>query len=101
MTTPTHVSRIVFDLILSRFKVRDMFSAYVTWATLPVRRAELVDAKGNFDQILAGLKSECILPSCLGEPEGQDPVAKDGGESAPMIPEGAIGDGESPPAEDD
>ncbi|KAF2618105.1 hypothetical protein F2Q68_00038954 [Brassica cretica] len=30
MTTSTYVSRIVFDLILSRFKVRDMFSAYVT-----------------------------------------------------------------------
>ncbi|KAF2613021.1 hypothetical protein F2Q70_00012330 [Brassica cretica] len=30
MTTSTYVSRIVFDLIPSRFKVRDMFSAYVT-----------------------------------------------------------------------
>ncbi|KAF3549724.1 hypothetical protein DY000_02009528 [Brassica cretica] len=30
MTTSTYVSHIVFDLIPSRFKVRDMFSAYVT-----------------------------------------------------------------------
>ncbi|KAF3533921.1 hypothetical protein DY000_02041549 [Brassica cretica] len=30
MTTSTYVSRIIFDLIPSRFKVRDMFSAYVT-----------------------------------------------------------------------
>ncbi|KAF3539161.1 hypothetical protein F2Q69_00022284 [Brassica cretica] len=30
MTTSTYVSRIVFDLIPSHFKVRDMFSAYVT-----------------------------------------------------------------------
>ena len=29
MTTSTYVSRIVFDLIPSSFKVRDMFSAYV------------------------------------------------------------------------
>ncbi|KAF2573351.1 hypothetical protein F2Q70_00004308 [Brassica cretica] len=30
MTTSTYISRIVFDLIPSHFKVRDMFSAYVT-----------------------------------------------------------------------
>ena len=30
MTTSTYVSRIVFDLIPSLFKVRDMFSAYMT-----------------------------------------------------------------------
>ncbi|KAF3573297.1 hypothetical protein F2Q69_00058428 [Brassica cretica] len=30
MTTSTYVSRIVFDLIQSRFKFRDMFSAYLT-----------------------------------------------------------------------
>ena len=30
MTTLTYVSRIIFDLIPSRFKVRDMFSAYTT-----------------------------------------------------------------------
>ena len=29
MTTSTYVSRIVFDLIPSRFKVHDMFSSYV------------------------------------------------------------------------
>ena len=30
MTTSAYVSRIVFDLIPSRFKIRDMFLAYVT-----------------------------------------------------------------------
>ncbi|KAF2583819.1 hypothetical protein F2Q70_00035723 [Brassica cretica] len=30
MTTSTYVSRIFFDLIPASFKVRDMFSAYVT-----------------------------------------------------------------------
>ncbi|KAF3561751.1 hypothetical protein DY000_02016486 [Brassica cretica] len=35
MTTLTYVSRIVFDLIPSRFKFRDMFSAYVTCMILP------------------------------------------------------------------
>ncbi|KAF2538115.1 hypothetical protein F2Q70_00004449 [Brassica cretica] len=30
MTTSTYVFCIVFDLISSRFKVRDIFSAYVT-----------------------------------------------------------------------
>ena len=30
MTTSTYFSRIVFDLIPSRFKVCDIFSAYVT-----------------------------------------------------------------------
>ena len=30
MTTSTYVSRIVFNMIPSRFKVHDMFSAYVT-----------------------------------------------------------------------
>ncbi|KAF3575327.1 hypothetical protein F2Q69_00059425 [Brassica cretica] len=34
MTTSAYVSRIVFDLIPSRFKVRDMFSAYVTCMAL-------------------------------------------------------------------
>ena len=29
MTISTYISRIIFDLIPSRFKVRDMFSAYV------------------------------------------------------------------------
>ena len=44
-------------------------------AMLPLCRAELVDAEGDFDQILDGLKSEFILPSRSGKPEGQDPVA--------------------------
>ncbi|KAF3492464.1 hypothetical protein DY000_02052341 [Brassica cretica] len=35
MTTSTYVSCIIFDLFPSRFKVRDMFSAYVTCMILP------------------------------------------------------------------
>ncbi|KAF2552527.1 hypothetical protein F2Q68_00034652 [Brassica cretica] len=38
MTTSTYVSCIVFDLIPSRFKVRDMFPAYVTCMLLPLCR---------------------------------------------------------------
>ncbi|KAF3527260.1 hypothetical protein DY000_02040932 [Brassica cretica] len=34
MTTSTYVYSIVFDLILSRFKVHDMFSDYVTYSTV-------------------------------------------------------------------
>ncbi|KAF2530738.1 hypothetical protein F2Q70_00029519 [Brassica cretica] len=35
MTTSSYVSRIIFDLIPPRFKVRDMFSAYMTCMILP------------------------------------------------------------------
>ena len=58
---------------------------------LPIRMAELVDAEGDFDLILAGLKSECILPSWSGEPVGQDLIAKDAGGSVAPNPEGMIG----------
>ena len=37
-------------------------------AALPVSGAKPVDAEGDFDLIFAGLKSECVLPSCSGEP---------------------------------
>ena len=69
--------------------------------TLPDHRAELADAEGDFDLILAGLRSECILLTCLGEPEGQDLVAEDGGGSAALNPEGATGEGEAPRTEVD
>ncbi|KAF8112111.1 hypothetical protein N665_0067s0031 [Sinapis alba] len=57
-------------------------------AKLLARKAELVDEDGDFDQILAGLKSECTLSPCPGEPEGQDPIAKEGGGSVVPNPEG-------------
>ena len=69
--------------------------------TLPFHRAELVDTEGDFDLVVVGLKSKCILLSCSSEPEGQDLVAEDGGGSAAPIPEGAIGEGEAPRADDD
>ena len=60
------------------------------------------------DLILAGLKSECVLPSCSGEPVGQDPAAvvqdpaaEDAGGSMAPNPKGVIGEGEAPRAEDD
>ena len=49
---------------------------------LPARRVKLVDEEGDFDLILAGLKSECILTPCSGDPEGQDSIAEEGGDSA-------------------
>ncbi|KAF3540799.1 hypothetical protein F2Q69_00022560 [Brassica cretica] len=70
-------------------------------AALSVRRAEPVDAKGYFDLILAGLKSECILLSCSGEAVGQDPITEDAGGSMALNPEGVIGEAEAPRAEDD
>ncbi|KAF2562645.1 hypothetical protein F2Q70_00017055 [Brassica cretica] len=70
-------------------------------AALPVRRAELVEAEGDFDLILVGLKSECVLLSYSGEPAGQDLIAEDAGGSVALNLEGVIGEGEAPRAEDD
>ena len=69
--------------------------------TLPVHGAGMVYAEGAFDAVLAGLKSECVLPSCSGEPEGQDPIAEDGRGSVAPNPGEVIGEGEAPRAEDD
>ncbi|KAF3529925.1 hypothetical protein DY000_02040711 [Brassica cretica] len=69
--------------------------------TLPVRGAGMVDADGDFDAVLAGLNSECVLPSCSGEPEGQDPVAEDAGGSVALNPREVIGEGEALRAKDD
>ncbi|KAF3564316.1 hypothetical protein DY000_02015846 [Brassica cretica] len=52
--------------------------------------------KGDFDLILAGLKSECILTPCLGELGDQVPIAEDSGDGAVPSPEGVIGEGEAP-----
>ncbi|KAF2578871.1 hypothetical protein F2Q68_00005316 [Brassica cretica] len=48
MTTSTYVSRIVFDLIPSRFKVRKMFSAYVTCMDVFTQRAKDVVGQGLY-----------------------------------------------------
>ena len=39
---------------------------------------------GDFDLILADLKSACVLPTCSEDPEGKDPmVGENGGDAAP------------------
>ncbi|KAF3551467.1 hypothetical protein DY000_02006550 [Brassica cretica] len=49
---------------------------------------------GSFDLILADQKSECFLPMCSEDPEGQDPaVGENGGGAAPSLDE-AMGGGE-------
>ena len=70
-------------------------------ATIPVRRTELVAVEGDFDQILADLKSECVLPSCLSEPVSQDLVVGDAGRGVAPNPERVVGEDEAPRAEDD
>ncbi|KAF2573342.1 hypothetical protein F2Q70_00002578 [Brassica cretica] len=75
-------------------------SPRVEEATLPVRRTELVDAEGDFDRILADLKSECVLPSCSSEPVGQDLVAGDAGGGVAPNPEGVVGEDEALRVED-
>ena len=39
---------------------------------------------GDFDHILADLKSACFLPTCSEDPEGKNPVVREyGGDAAP------------------
>uniref|UniRef100_A0A0D3E9Z2 Uncharacterized protein n=1 Tax=Brassica oleracea var. oleracea TaxID=109376 RepID=A0A0D3E9Z2_BRAOL len=69
MTTSTYVSRIVFDLIPSRFEVCDMFSAYVT-SLLPLCRvyesylyemAKLEDVSRYWKGLVLALRLRNIL----------------------------------------
>lgn len=69
-------------------------------ADLSARRAELAEVEGDFDQILVDLKSECVLPSSSGDGEGQDPIVEEGAHGVIPNPEGVIGEGEAPCAED-
>ena len=49
---------------------------------------------GDFDLVLADLKSACFLPTCSEDPEGKDPVVgENGGDAAPSLDE-AIGEEE-------
>ncbi|KAF3611919.1 hypothetical protein DY000_02047547 [Brassica cretica] len=71
-------------------------------AAIHIRDLALARVEGGMNEVdPSGLKSECILPSRSDEPEGQGPVAEDGGGNAAPIPEGATGEGEAPRAEDD
>ena len=63
-------------------------------ARLSTCKGGLATVDGNFDLILADLKSECFLPMCSEGPEGQDPVVgENGGGAAPSFDE-AMGEGE-------
>ncbi|KAL0685399.1 hypothetical protein Bca4012_052247 [Brassica carinata] len=48
-------------------------------------KGDLAVVDGDFDLILADLKSACLLPTCSEGPEGKDPVL--GGEAAPGFDE--------------
>ncbi|KAG5393270.1 hypothetical protein IGI04_023233 [Brassica rapa subsp. trilocularis] len=47
-------------------------------------RGDMAAVDGDFDLILADLKSACFLPTCSEDPEGKDPmVGENGGDAAP------------------
>ena len=63
-------------------------------ARLSACKGDLAAVDGSFDLVLADLKSECFLPMCSEDPEGQDPVVgENGGGAAPSLDE-AMGEGE-------
>ncbi|KAF2534175.1 hypothetical protein F2Q70_00029533 [Brassica cretica] len=63
-------------------------------ARLSACKGDLAAVDGSFDLILADLKSECFLPTCSEDPEGQDPeVGENGGCAVPSLDE-AMGEGE-------
>ncbi|KAL0886247.1 hypothetical protein Bca101_010230 [Brassica carinata] len=41
-------------------------------------KGELEIFEGDFDSVISQLQSECTLTPCLGEPEGRDPVVREG-----------------------
>ena len=49
---------------------------------------DLAVVDGDFDLVLADLKSACFLPTCLEDPKGKDPVVgENGGDAAPSLDE--------------
>uniref|UniRef100_M4DF87 Uncharacterized protein n=1 Tax=Brassica campestris TaxID=3711 RepID=M4DF87_BRACM len=69
-------------------------SVQIEEATLSACKGDLGAVDGSFDLILADLKSECFLPTCSEDPEGQDPVVRENrGGAAPSLDE-AMGEGE-------
>ena len=51
-------------------------------------KGDLKVVDGDFDLILADLKSACFLPTCSEGPEGKDPVLREGGgDAAPGLDE--------------
>ena len=52
------------------------------------RKGDLAVVHGDFDLVLADLKSACFLPTCSEDPEGKDPVVgENGGDAAPSLDE--------------
>uniref|UniRef100_M4FGX4 Uncharacterized protein n=1 Tax=Brassica campestris TaxID=3711 RepID=M4FGX4_BRACM len=53
-------------------------------------KGDMAAEDGDFDLILADLKSACFLPTCSEDPEGKDPmVGENGGDAAPGSDEAA------------
>ena len=52
------------------------------------RKGDLAVIDGDFDLVLADLKSACFLPTCSEDPEGKDPmVGEKRGNAAPGLDE--------------
>ncbi|WZZ44631.1 LOW QUALITY PROTEIN: hypothetical protein YC2023_040890 [Brassica napus] len=67
MTTSTYVSRIVFNMIPSRFKVHDMFSAYVTFMESSISSRIIFKSPESADQNFGFLYSAITLVSGVRE----------------------------------
>ncbi|KAF3518295.1 hypothetical protein DY000_02059935 [Brassica cretica] len=67
MTTSAYVSRIVFNLIPSRFKVIDMFSAYVTCMKVPLSRKVILSKNGSSGVCDVSPRDKFwdLVPGCL------------------------------------
>ena len=49
-------------------------------------KGDLVAVDGDFDLVLADLKSACFRPTCSKDPEGKDPVVgENGGDASPSL----------------
>ncbi|KAF3507084.1 hypothetical protein F2Q69_00006930 [Brassica cretica] len=63
-------------------------SLQATESRLSDCKGDLAAVDGDFDLVLADLKSACFLPKCSEDPEGKDPVVrKNGGDTAPILDE--------------
>ena len=62
--------------------------------SLSEHKGDLAVMDGDFDLVLADLKSACFLPTCTEDPKGKDPVVgENGGDAAPSLDE-AMGEEE-------
>ncbi|KAF2558233.1 hypothetical protein F2Q68_00015270 [Brassica cretica] len=73
---------------------KDSFLVYHE-AKLSARREELAAVDGDFDSILAGLKSECNLFSDLDELKEQCPLVGRSGEETAPLADDTGGEGEA------